>query len=174
MKLSVSTPNKKHHNGMVYSVCWNPLNNELISVADDKKFSTWSMNNESSFEESGNVYIPKKLLDNSHYCIAIEWCPDRKFMASAFVDGSLRIISFDKSSSSLKTDKIIENAHHGAVTCLSWNSDGSALITGGEDGVIKQWSRSGNLRSKLLQSAHSIHSVTWSPDNQSIIYASDS
>ena len=156
-------------------VLWNPLNSELISIADDKQLSTWKVNHEATFEEAhGNVYVPRKSIDLSHHCIAVSWCPDQSFMALAFVDGSLRIVSFDKSSGTLKIDKTMDNAHHGAVTCLSWNSDGTALISGGEDGVIKQWSRSGNLRSKLFQSAHSIHSVSWSPNNQSIVYATDS
>eukprot|EP01084_Bolivina_argentea_P287450 493246_1 len=174
MKLSLCKPETKHHNGMVYSICWNPLNNELISVGDDKQLSSWHASSESSLDDGHkNVYIAKKILDLSHHCISTKWCPDQSFMAAAFVDGSLRIIAFDKSSSSLKISKTIENAHHGAITCLAWSSDGTALITGGEDGVIKQWSRSGNLRSKLFQSSNSIHSVAWSPNNQSIVYASD-
>eukprot|EP01084_Bolivina_argentea_P287452 493249_1 len=166
MKLSLSEPQSKQHDSMVYSVCWNPLNNELISIGDDKELYTWHMNNVSSSlsveeeeeYETKNTYLAKKVFSISHQCIATAWCPDQSFMASAFVDGSLRMISFDKSSSNLKLDKTIDNAHRGAVTCLAWNSDGTALISGGEDGVIKQWSRSGNLRAKLFQSPHSIHS----------------
>eukprot|EP01083_Nonionella_stella_P059430 155478_1 len=181
MKLSLSEPQSKQHDSMVYSVCWNPLNNELISIGDDKELYTWHMNNVSSSlsveeeeeYETKNTYLAKKVFSISHQCIATAWCPDQSFMASAFVDGSLRMISFDKSSSNLKLDKTIDNAHRGAVTCLAWNSDGTALISGGEDGVIKQWSRSGNLRAKLFQSPHSIHSIAWSPNNQSIVYASD-
>lgn len=175
MKLALHEPQNKHHNGMIHGVCWNPLNNELISIADDKQLSTWKVNHEAAFDDAhGNVYTAKKSLDVSHHCIAMAWCPDQSFMALAFVDGSLRIVSYDKSSGTLKIDKTMDKAHHGAITCLSWNSDGTALISGGEDGVIKQWSRSGNLRSKLFQSAHSVHSISWSPNNQSIVYASDS
>ena len=161
---------------MVYNVCWNPLNNELLSIGDDKELLSWHQNNDSShFDDTNQTqYISKKSLTLSSHCICTSWCPDQSFLAGGFADGSLRIISFDKSSSTLKIDKTIETAHHGAIICLSWNSDGTALITGGEDGVIKQWSRSGNLRSKLFQSAHSIHSLSFSPNNQSIVYASDS
>jgi hypothetical protein len=38
------------------------------------------------------------------------------------------------------------------VTALKWNYDGTALVTAGEDGFVKQWAQSGNLRSKLAQS----------------------
>lgn len=172
MKLSLHQPKDKHHGGMIYDVCWNPLNNALLSIGDDKQLSSWHMNNE-SFDDQ-HQYIPKLILPLSSFCITTSWCPDQSFMAAGFADGSLKIISFDKSSSTLKIDKTIETAHHGAIVCLAWNSDGTALISGGEDGVIKQWSRSGNLRAKLFQSSHSIHSLSFSPNNQSIVYASDS
>lgn len=39
----------------------------------------------------------------------------------------------------------------GAVTALKWSYDGTSLLTAGEDGVLKVWSRNGMLRSTLLQ-----------------------
>lgn len=64
------------------------------------------------------------------------------------------------------------DAHTGAITSLSWNYEGTALATAGEDGFVKQWSRSGNLRSKLAQADQSIYSVVWSPDNQNVLFCS--
>ena len=58
----------------------------------------------------------------------------------------------------------------GAIISLAWNSDGTSLLTAGEDGTIKQYSRTGNLRSKLVQADNPIYCVTWSPDQQSILY----
>ncbi len=52
-------PGSKHHNGMGYSMCRNPLNNELISVGDDKQLSSCHA---------------KKILDLSHHCISTKWC----------------------------------------------------------------------------------------------------
>lgn len=49
-----------------------------------------------------------------------------------------------------REEKKVE-AHHGAVIALRWNYDGSALVTGGEDGEVKVWSRSGMLRSRIAQ-----------------------
>jgi intraflagellar transport protein 80 len=51
-----------------------------------------------------------------------------------------------------RVEKSVPDAHRGAVTALRWNYEGNALVTAGEDGLIKQWSRTGNLRSKLAQS----------------------
>ena len=44
-------------------------------------------------------------------------------------------------------------AHKGACICCKWSSDGTMLATGGEDGQIKLWSKSGNLRSTLAQTS---------------------
>jgi intraflagellar transport protein 80 len=65
-----------------------------------------------------------------------------------------------------RVEKLVADAHRGAVTALRWNYEGTALVTAGEDGVIKQWSRTGNLRSKLAQSDRPVYGVVWSPDNQ--------
>lgn len=88
-----------------------------------------------------------------------------------------------------RLEKLVTDAHRGAITCLRWNFEGSSLVTAGEDGIVKQWSRTGNLRSKLAQSGISsevfsslllfvaaadqpVYSVVWSPDNQSILFSS--
>lgn len=47
-----------------------------------------------------------------------------------------------------RIEKSVE-AHIGAVLAARWSHDGSALVTAGEDGQIKIWSRSGMLRSTL-------------------------
>lgn len=50
-----------------------------------------------------------------------------------------------------RVEKVVSDAHRGAVTSVHWNYDGSSLLSSGEDGVVKQWSRNGSLRSKLTQ-----------------------
>ncbi|CAM9542315.1 unnamed protein product, partial [Ectocarpus sp. 12 AP-2014] len=47
--------------------------------------------------------------------------------------------------------------------------DGSALCSCGEDGDVKIWSRSGNLRSTLMQTGHSLYALAWSPDSESVV-----
>ena len=50
-----------------------------------------------------------------------------------------------------REEKKVDKAHTGAVTALRWSYDGTSLLTAGEDGVLKVWSRNGMLRSTLLQ-----------------------
>ncbi|KAJ7333192.1 Intraflagellar transport protein 80 [Desmophyllum pertusum] len=50
--------------------------------------------------------------------------------------------------------------------------DGSAMVTVGEDGQVKIWSRSGMLRSTLVQTGTPVYSVAWSPDSDHILHTS--
>ncbi|MBN3310460.1 IFT80 protein, partial [Amia calva] len=70
-----------------------------------------------------------------------------------------------------RIEKSVE-AHRGAVLAGRWNYDGTALITAGEDGQIKIWSRSGMLRSTLTQQGSCVYSVAWGPDSDKVLYTS--
>ena len=48
------------------------------------------------------------------------------------------------------------DAHRGAVLCARWSHSGTDLLTAGEDGVVKIWSRSGMLRSTLASAGMQI------------------
>ncbi len=50
-----------------------------------------------------------------------------------------------------RIEKNVDKAHKGAATTIRWNYDGSSLITAGEDGFLKIWSKNGIIRSTLLQ-----------------------
>ena len=65
--------------------------------------------------------------------------------AVGFVDGSFKLIT-----KSGKIEKIVQEAHKGALISLKWSSDGYSLVTAGEDGQIKIWSKTGNLRSSFV------------------------
>ncbi|TMS07418.1 Intraflagellar transport protein 80-like protein [Larimichthys crocea] len=70
-----------------------------------------------------------------------------------------------------RIEKSVE-AHKGAVLAGRWNYDGTALITAGEDGQIKIWSKSGMLRSTLASQGSPVYSVAWGPDSDRILYTS--
>ena len=60
-----------------------------------------------------------------------------------------------------RVEKSVE-AHKGAVLAGRWSYDGSALLTAGEDGQVKIWSRSGMLRSTLTQNSKShVNVMSW-------------
>ncbi|CCI46362.1 unnamed protein product [Albugo candida] len=103
------------------------------------------------------------------YVTSIDWSPSiGKQAADTFAvsctDGTFRLIT-----KSGREEKRVQ-ASEGAVIALKWNYDGTALITAGEDGMLKIWSRSGNLRSTLASTGRSIYAACWGPDNDQLLF----
>lgn len=44
------------------------------------------------------------------------------------------------------------------------------FLTAGEDGQVKIWSRSGMLRSTIVQSDTPVYSAVWSPDSNQVLH----
>lgn len=62
-------------------------------------------------------------------------------------------------------------AHSGAIISAVWSYDCSSFLTAGEDGIIKVWSRSGLLRSTVVQLGTPIRLARWSATSSAILYA---
>lgn len=91
-----------------------------------------------------------KFIELEHYPTFLEWNPTSKgvndIFALGFINGSFRIYS-----KLGKLEKEVKEAHkNGALIHLKWSNDGGSLATCGEDGSIKVWSKTGNLRSNLV------------------------
>jgi WD40 repeat protein len=96
-------------------------------------------------------------------CLCLSQAAD--LFAAACADGTYRFIS-----RSGREEKKIQ-AHEGAVICISWSHDGAALLTAGEEGDVKIWSRSGNMRSILASTGQSVYCACWGPDDDQIVFA---
>lgn len=81
------------------------------------------------------------------------------------VDGTFRFVS-----RSGREDKKFE-AHSGAVIVIKFNHDGSAILTAGEDGDVKIWSKSGNARSTLASIGQSVYCACWGPDSDQVLFS---
>lgn len=64
-------------------------------------------------------------------------------------------------------------AHQGAINVGRWSPDGSGLLTAGEDGSVKVWSKLGMLRSNIVQNEKPIRTVCWSPNSISIAFCTE-
>lgn len=74
---------------------------------------------------------------------------------------------------SARAERIV-NAHVGSINAARWSPDGTGLLTAGEDGVIKVWSKLGMLRSTIIQNETPIRAACWSPNSMSIVYCTGS
>jgi intraflagellar transport protein 80 len=89
-----------------------------------------------------------------------------ELFAVSCTDGTFRFIA----RSGREEKKVA--AHEGAIIKIRWSHDGSALLTAGEDGEVKVWSKSGNLRSTLVTTAQSVYAICWGPDDDQVVIAS--
>lgn len=169
----------QHQKTLVSACCWTP-NNEIMTCADDHTIVKWKMN--------GECLGVVTTLPPTTFVTAMDWIPSvgsakSELFAAACTDGGFRlfsatgreekrvmgngIIGHNPSSSS-------SSSGGGAIVTLKWNYDGSALATGSEDGHVRIWSRSGNLRSTLASTGKPVYALAWGPDNDELCYASGS
>lgn len=179
MKFQLYLPFKSFHAGFASCVCW--VNNELvITCGDDRKLLFW--NSASFHEPARSVQLPIEAYPTSMHVLmsssngATGMSIDS---GSSTISQSSHLIAlgasnglfylFPLSWNSNRLDKCIE-AHTGAVIVIRWSNDNSTLATGGEDGLIKIWSRAGMLRSTITGSSLPLYALTWSPDSNSLAY----
>ena len=92
-------------------------------------------------------------------------------MAATCTDGSLRFFRKKGEGGGFVFEKKVE-AHEGAALCLKCNMDGLSLATSGEDGTVKIWSKSGNLRTLLASYNQPIYAIAWGgKDDESLLIA---
>uniref|UniRef100_A0AAQ5Y8Z3 Intraflagellar transport 80 homolog (Chlamydomonas) n=1 Tax=Amphiprion ocellaris TaxID=80972 RepID=A0AAQ5Y8Z3_AMPOC len=156
----------KHILFMVSCVGWTTAD-ELYSCSEDHQILKWNL-------LTSETSLVVKLQEDI-YPIDLHWFPKtvsgkKQTQAEIFVltstDGK-----FHLASKIGRIEKSVE-AHKGAVLAGRWNYDGTALITAGEDGQIKIWSKSGMLRSTLASQGSPVYSVAWGPDSDRILYTS--
>eukprot|EP00794_Sanderia_malayensis_P011126 gene11126-12297_t len=136
--------------------------------ATKNRAKSWERSETYPFTVLKAVQLPKDL-----YATDLHWYPrsiggrnqgQAEIFALSATDGKFHLVS-----KSGRIEKSVE-AHRGAVLAAKWSYDGNALVTAGEDGQVKIWSRSGMLRSTLVQLANPVYSVAWSPNSDSILH----
>ncbi|KAJ3125807.1 Intraflagellar transport protein 80 [Nowakowskiella sp. JEL0407] len=190
MKLKLFTPSSNKHDDIVACVGWIG-NNELFSCGDDKKILKWNSDAETLGQLSTSLFDSAKptmsaanlvsesakglvgavSAQSSIYITNIQWFPippgkgqtTAEMFAAAGTDGKFYFC--------LKNGRVEKavDAHRGAVLGIKWNYEGSAILSAGEDGSAKIWSRSGMLRTSLIQLGYPIYAIAWSPDNDQIL-----
>ncbi|KAM9696733.1 intraflagellar transport protein 80 homolog isoform 2-T4 [Dama dama] len=164
MRLKISLLKEPKHQELVSCVGWTTAE-ELYSCSDDHQIVKWNL---LTGETSQIVKLPDDI-----YPIDLHWFPKslgikKQTQAEIFVltssDGKFHLIS-----KLGRVEKSVE-AHCGAVLAGRWNYEGTALVTVGEDGQIKIWSKTGMLRSTLAHQGTPVYSVAWGPDSEKVLY----
>ncbi|XP_028134909.1 intraflagellar transport protein 80 homolog isoform X1 [Diabrotica virgifera virgifera] len=163
MRFKITLAEKPSHKAPVTCVGWSSTE-EVYSAGDDYQILSWAV----STNQSTRV---TKFSDEI-------WPTDLQFLprtgGSLSKHGDLILITaadgrFHILNKAGRIERSVE-AHNGAILVGQWGNDGTGLLTAGEDGMIKIWSRSGMLRSTVVSSENSVYGASWSPDSQSIAY----
>ena len=163
MKFKTTQQPVNVHKQMVTATCWTP-SNELYTCGDDKVIMKWNLQG----EHLG------KVCDLDAFVTDMSWFPSAgqqtsDMFAISCSDGTIRLLS-----KSGNEQKKIKEAAGGAVICLKWSFDGNSLASGGEDGSVKIWSRSGMLRNNFSQQGAAIYTLAWGPDSNQLLFGSGS
>lgn len=151
---------KRCHTDMATAICFSP-SNEYYTGSDDQTIYRWDIDG----QNLGSVCS----LDS---CItSIDWYPTHGANSSDIflvgcTDGSYRIVN-----KSGREEKKVD-AHRGAVISVKWSMDGGAIVSCGEDGQVKAWSKTGMPRAVIAQLANSVYSFSWGGDGDQMVIAS--
>ncbi|CAG0899667.1 unnamed protein product [Darwinula stevensoni] len=164
MRFKTSLPKEAKHRDFVTCVAWTSID-EVFSSGDDHQILHWNLvtNETKKLADLPNDLYPTEL-DVLPRAASKKQGPDLFLLTSS--EGKFYLVS-----SNGRIEKGVE-AHKGAVLSGKWSLDGAGIVTGGEDGLVKIWSRSGMLRSTLAQSPNPVYCVCWSPESDAVLYAS--
>ncbi|CAG0919935.1 unnamed protein product, partial [Notodromas monacha] len=164
MRFKTALAKRAKHSELVSGVAW-VTTDDVLSCGDDHKLLKWNLVNS---ETTKVADFPVEVFPT---CIQIT-----PKLAGAGKGGDLCLVTgaegkFYLMSLSGRIERSVE-AHRGAVLCGRWSHDGAGVVTGGEDGLVKIWSRSGMLRSTLAQGMNPAYGVAWSPNSDAVLYTS--
>ncbi|KRZ78558.1 Intraflagellar transport protein 80 -like protein [Trichinella papuae] len=169
MRLEIVRKKELHTTNGINAIDWSltKFADELYHCGDDCQLRLWRV------VENHSSTIAT--LSESWHPITLRSCPATKHanksttVSQAFLlataEGKIAVIS-----KSGRVEKIV-NAHNGAVLSAEWSSDGISIVTCGEDGNVKLWSRNGVLRLHLAKVDQAVHCVRWSPDNSRVVFS---
>jgi WD40 repeat protein len=90
---------------------------------------------------------------------AVAWSPDRRHVATASRDGTIRIWHIDTS-----TVIHVLRGHTDMVEAVGWSSDATGLATAGRDATIRVWNIATGQQVIALNCEDFARGVAWSPD----------
>lgn len=159
------------HSDSVVSIVFGPLTGEnsqrsshtLVSGSWDKSINIWHLRNTGRTQG-----LPHTLSDHSASVYSVAISPDCQFLASGYVDYSVRIWH-------LPTSRRLHvlTGHSVPIYSVAFSPDGQLLATGSGDQTVKIWQVvTGELLATLIGHSSFVYSVAFSPDGQLLVSGS--
>lgn len=160
MKIKLLKAQKKVHKDMGTSISLSG-HSGYFTCSEDKTVYKWDIDGQCLGQVCSLDAIPT----------FIDWFPTQgtsvsDIFAISCSDGTIRIMN--KSG----REEIKIDAHKGSAIRVKWSIDGSSLVSCGEDGTVKAWSRAGIARSIISKTANPVYSLSWGPDDDQMVFCS--
>jgi len=153
-----------HHipRGRISAIAWSPDGKQIayseasyVRICDAKTFETQRI-----------------LVGHRGRVTSIDWSRANNRIASASLDGSVRIWLIDKPPERGDAFSHVLVGHESGVNAVAWRPDGKDLATAGGDGTVRIWKLNG-LFNVIAASNAAVNCVAWSPDGAKVVSGDD-
>ena len=149
----------KGHASWVMSVDWSPDGKKLASGSTDKTIRIWNV-------QTGEC--ERVLLGHTRWVDSVNWRPDGKKLASGSADETIGIWNVQTGD----VEGFLKG--HKGVRSVNWSRDGKKLASGAGAATIGIWDMQAGGVGRFVEGDTSlVHSVEWSPDDNTLVFALD-
>jgi len=148
------------HSNSVWSVCFSPNGQTIVSGSDDKMIRLWDL--------AGNP-IGQPFQGHSASVWSVCFSPDGQTIVSGSADQTIRL--WDLAGNPIGQPF---QGHSNGVWSVCFSPDGQTIVSGSADHTIRLWDLAGNPIGQPFQGhSASVRSVCFSPDGQTIVSGND-
>ncbi|MGB3300192.1 MAG: AAA family ATPase [Phormidesmis sp.] len=161
------------HTGIVWSACWQPVENSLIDSSDSADLARdgnrfLSAGGDNTIKLwSGEAALLKSIAGHRRGVHSLVWSPKGDFFASASADHSVRLWTAQGEFVRSLTP------HEASVWQVSYSPDGTRLASVSSDRTLRLWTAKGKLLRTFTGHTDTVWHVSFSPDSQHLITASE-
>jgi WD40 repeat protein len=175
------------HQGRVFAVDFHPDGQSLASAGEDRTVKVWRIDGTCKGEAFGprtsaqnidrlsECFAPTTLKGHTDHVNGVAFSPDGQLIASASVDGTVKLWQWDNAIASGKPSyKLLHTlkSHRRQVAGVAFSPDGKTLASAGMDSRVRLWRRDGKEIRAFKGHKNGVFTVAFSPDGKLIASAS--
>ena len=135
-----------------------------VAYGPDGKWLAMSAGRSVRIYLAADSYELKKLLvGHTDLVRAIRFSPDGERIATASIDGTVRIWDLDAS------ERFVFREHEDAVHDVAWHPDGQRLASASADGTVKIWAIDGKTIASRTDHEAPVNAVAWNPNGKILV-----